>query len=166
MSTTSKGFSPSDLSLGALICFIFFFAFRSLSDVSYSDEYRIKQCFQFAKRMFPLFCAIVKFCRTIRLFADGYISIGNVFLTGSGKFSDCREYFHGLLFDTFCEFHCTSITIFMFVILRCIQKRIHCCHIHVIIFTVIRASQFMVAVINGNNRRHSNKVLKLLLQPR
>ena len=44
------------------------FPFRSLSDVSYSDECRTKKSFQYAKAMFPLFRAIVKFCSTNRLF--------------------------------------------------------------------------------------------------
>ena len=49
--------------------YIFQFTFRSLSDVSYSDECRTKRASQYANRMFPLFRAIVKFCSTNRLLA-------------------------------------------------------------------------------------------------
>ena len=48
--------------------YIFRFTFRSLFDVSYSDECRTKKAFQYAKRMLPLFRAKVKFCSANRLF--------------------------------------------------------------------------------------------------
>ena len=48
--------------------YIFRLTFQSLSNVSYSDECGRKSTFQYAKRMFPLFRAIVKFCSANRLF--------------------------------------------------------------------------------------------------
>ena len=48
--------------------YIFRFIFWSLSDVSYSDRCRTKKAFQYAKKMPPLFRAIVKFCSTNSLF--------------------------------------------------------------------------------------------------
>ena len=36
------------------------YIFRSLSDVSYSDECRTKKAFKYVKRMLPLFRAVVK----------------------------------------------------------------------------------------------------------
>ena len=41
--------------------YIFRLTFRPLSDVSYSDECRTKKAFTYAKRMLPLFRAVVKF---------------------------------------------------------------------------------------------------------
>ena len=52
--------------------YIFRLTFRSLSDVSYAAECRTK-CFQYAKRMFPLSRAVVKFCSSNRLFINNNI---------------------------------------------------------------------------------------------
>ena len=48
--------------------------FRSLSDVSYSDECRTKKSFSVCQEMLPLFRAVLKFCSTNRLFKVKFVA--------------------------------------------------------------------------------------------
>ena len=48
--------------------YIFLLTFRSLSDVSYSDKCWTREAFKYVKRTLPLFCEVIKFSSTNRLF--------------------------------------------------------------------------------------------------
>ena len=48
--------------------YISWLTYWSLSDILYSDKCQMKKAFQYVKIMLSLFCAVVKFCSTNRLF--------------------------------------------------------------------------------------------------
>ena len=61
---------------GRLIDILQYPRFRSLRDVSYSDECPTKKAFQYVKRMLLLFLALVKFCCTNKLFSTQVLQFG------------------------------------------------------------------------------------------